>query len=175
MAFASQALSAAENYSITELETWAVIWAIQFFHAYLYGHEVTLMMDHSAVKAILQPSSPNGKYVRWWLMAFTGAVGKVQVVYNPEHENTRANALPRNPVTFTDHDDQAQVSQVTCMDVSQLLRVTPQQASDELQEFGQEQHKDPDLKKVIQFIEMGSLPDEDISQLQKLAARSSPL
>ena len=50
VAFSSRALSAAEkNYSITELETLAVVWAIQHYHAYLYGHEVTVITDHSAV------------------------------------------------------------------------------------------------------------------------------
>jgi hypothetical protein len=88
VAFASQALSAAEkNYSITEMETLVVVWAIQHFHAYLYGHEVTVVTDHSAVKAILQTPSPSGKHACWWLKVFASGVGKVQMVYRPGREN----------------------------------------------------------------------------------------
>ena len=54
VAFASCALSPPErNYSITELETSAVVWAVSHFHSYLYGHCVTVYTDHSAVKAVL--------------------------------------------------------------------------------------------------------------------------
>ena len=114
VAFASRALSAAEkNYSIIELETLAVVWAIQHFHAYLYMHEVMVVTDHSAVKAILQTPSPSGKHTRWWLKVFASGVGKVQMVYRPGRENARADALSRNPVTSTGAGDQAQVNQVT--------------------------------------------------------------
>uniref|UniRef100_A0A1X7T4R5 Integrase catalytic domain-containing protein n=1 Tax=Amphimedon queenslandica TaxID=400682 RepID=A0A1X7T4R5_AMPQE len=52
IAFASRSLSAGEkNYSITDLETLAVVWAVQHFRAYLYGHTVTVIMDNSAVKS----------------------------------------------------------------------------------------------------------------------------
>ena len=55
VAFASRALSPSEkNYSITELETLAVVWAMSHFHAYVYGNEVLVYTDHSAVKAILE-------------------------------------------------------------------------------------------------------------------------
>ena len=86
VAFASRALSAEEkNYSITELETLTVVWAIQHYHAYLYGHKVMVITDHSAVKAIFQTPSPSGKLAQWWLKVFASGVGKcrwytVQVV-----------------------------------------------------------------------------------------------
>ena len=58
------------------------------------------------------------------------------------------------------------------MDISQLLKVSPQQTGDESQgEFSQEQFKDPDLKKMIQFLETGNLPD-DMSLSRKIAAQA---
>jgi hypothetical protein len=64
IAYASRLLSSAErNYSITELETLAVVWAVTHFHSYLYGHSVTILTDHTAVKAVLEtpnPSMPRG-------------------------------------------------------------------------------------------------------------------
>ena len=84
----------------SELETLAVVWAIQYFHAYLYGHQVTVITDHSAVKAILQTPSPNGKHARWWTKIFSSGVGKVDIVYRPGKDNDCADALSRNPISF---------------------------------------------------------------------------
>ena len=62
VAYASRSLSAAErNYAITELETLAVVWAINHFHFYLYGHSVKVLTDHTAVKAILETPNPSGR------------------------------------------------------------------------------------------------------------------
>ena len=88
VAYASRALSAAEkNYSITELETLAVVWAISHFRAYLYGHEVKILTDHSAVKTILEVPNLSGKHARWWLKVFGCGIGKVQITYRPGKEN----------------------------------------------------------------------------------------
>ena len=66
VAYASRALSPQEKrYGITELETLAVVWSMQHYHAYLYGHEVTVFTDHSAVKAVLETPSPSGEHARW--------------------------------------------------------------------------------------------------------------
>ena len=46
IAFGSRSLTAAEkNYGITELETLAVVWGMNHFRAYLYGHKVTVLTD----------------------------------------------------------------------------------------------------------------------------------
>ena len=62
VAFASRSLSPTErNYSVTDLETLTVVWAMQHFRAYLYGHIVTVMTDHSAVKTVLGAPGLSGK------------------------------------------------------------------------------------------------------------------
>ena len=54
VAYASRSVSTTEpNYAITNLETLEVVWAVTHFKYYLYGHNVTVITDHSAVKAIL--------------------------------------------------------------------------------------------------------------------------
>jgi len=47
-------------YGITELEALAVVWAVQHFRAYLYGNNVTVITNHSAVKAVLDKPGSNG-------------------------------------------------------------------------------------------------------------------
>jgi len=60
-----RALTPAEkNYAVTELETLAVVWALTHFHVHLYGHDVVVYMDHSAVKVVFETipveSMPDG-------------------------------------------------------------------------------------------------------------------
>ena len=91
VAYASRSLSSVErNYSVTNLETLAVVWAMQHFRAYLYGHEVTVVTDHSAVKAVLGAPSLSGKHARWWLKVFGSGVKDVHIVYRPGRDNDRA-------------------------------------------------------------------------------------
>ena len=53
IAYVSRALSVQQKrYAITEQETLAVVWEKSHFHSYLYGHDVTIFTDHSAVKAV---------------------------------------------------------------------------------------------------------------------------
>ena len=67
VAYASRSVSSAEaNYAITDLETLAVVWAIIHFRYHLYGHAVTIITDHAAVKAILGTPNLTGKHARWW-------------------------------------------------------------------------------------------------------------
>ena len=67
VAYASRSLSHTEaNYSITDLETLAVVWVVTYFHTYMYGHAVTVITNHTAVKAVLETPNSSGKHARWW-------------------------------------------------------------------------------------------------------------
>ena len=88
IAFASRGLSPAEkNHCITNLETLAVVWAVSHFHAYLYGHDVEVRTDHSAVKAVLGTPSPSGKHARWWTKVYSCGVGTVTITHRAGKEN----------------------------------------------------------------------------------------
>jgi hypothetical protein len=68
--YASRALNKSENYSITELETLAVVLAITHFRSHLYGNTVKVLTDHSAVKSVLETPNPTGTHARWWTKVF---------------------------------------------------------------------------------------------------------
>jgi len=82
VAYASRALSDPEKrYAVTELETLAVVWALNHFHAYLYRHDVVVYIDHSAVKAVLETPNPSAKHARWWTKVYGSGVKSIQIVY----------------------------------------------------------------------------------------------
>ena len=77
-----------------EIETHAVVWSITHFVPYLYVHDVNVLTDHTAVKAILQTleNMPGGgqKYMPV----------DVKIQYHPGHLNSSAGALsccPQSP------------------------------------------------------------------------------
>ena len=173
VAYASRALTPAEkNYSITELETLAVVWAVTHFHAYLYGHEVTIYTDHSAVKAVLETPSANGKHARWWTKVYGSGVKRADIIYRPGKENVNADALSRNPqMDQVKSEPQVSVVRVSELDVHQLLDLEPESDNRHmLNEFGSEQRKDPEVNKIITFLEKGELP-ADNNQARKIAAQ----
>lgn len=180
VAYASRALSPQEaNYSVTELETLAVVWAVTYFHTYLYGHRVTVFTDHTAVKALLETPSPSGKHARWWMKVYGRGIKEVKIVYRSGKTNLSADALSRSPhmpapiegIAQTD----VQVSVVDSSDVSieSLLRVEP--APHPLagaNSLPQEQRKDPVLLEIINFLEKGELPSDE-GRARKIALQSS--
>jgi len=94
----SRALSATEKrYAITEFETLAVVWAVSHFHAYLYGNDVTIFTDHSAVKAVLETPSPSSKHAQWWSKVYGSGVWNIQIIYKSGKENLNTDTLSRNP------------------------------------------------------------------------------
>ena len=98
IAFASRALNRAEkDYSVTELETLAVVWAFSHFHSYLYGSRVTVFTDHFSVKAVLETPNPTGKHARWWTKVYGRGVQSIVIQYRARRENVSTDALSRSP------------------------------------------------------------------------------
>ena len=156
VAYASRALSPQEkHYAVTELESLAVVWAVNHFHAYLYGHDVVVFTDHSAVKAVLETPNPSGKHARWWSKVFGSGVRNINIVYRAGKENGNADALSRCPLGEQPADpilDDTQVAAIhtTEMSARELLAVGPNCVA-ELDEFPTEQKKDPDIQEIIAF------------------------
>ncbi|OWY98472.1 Gag-pol fusion protein [Phytophthora megakarya] len=49
------------KYGITELECFAVVWAINLFRPYLYGRRFTIVTDHAALKWLMTSNNLAGK------------------------------------------------------------------------------------------------------------------
>ncbi len=162
VAYASRSLSSQErNYFITELETLAVVWSVSHFKAYLYGHDVVVYSDHSAVKAVLETPNPSGKHARWWLKVFGSGLRSIRIVYKAGKDNTNDDALSRRPAGLAPLNakvEQVQLAsiQTTDLTVRDLLDMCPESSSvsiDSFQfNFAQEQRKDLDLSFMFNFL-----------------------
>ena len=172
VAFASRSLTAAErNYSITELETLAVVWAVDHFHPYLYGNSVTIVTDHAAVRAVLQTSNPSGKHARWWTKVYGTGVEDVKIVYRAGKLNQCADALSRAPLPGAPPEgigeDEVQIAIVQTEpqekgggSIEELLQSSPVVA--DTSSFSGEQGKDPEVCDIIQYLQTGDLPADDV-------------
>lgn len=66
--YASKKLQPRErNYSTTEKECLAIVWAVEKFQRYLYGKEFILETDHEALTYINKAKMTNSKVMRWSL------------------------------------------------------------------------------------------------------------
>ncbi len=154
VAYASRSLSQSErNYSVTELETLAVVWAITHYHCHLYGHPVTVYTDHTAVKAVLETPNPSGRHARWWTKVYGSGVGEVRIVYRPGKNNASADTLSRSPVIPAPSEGlgegELQVAAVTCESgvdttIPTLLASAPEPS--EAISFGEEQRRDNEVR-----------------------------
>ena len=167
VAYASRSLSSAErNYSVTELETLAVVWALTRFHSYLYGQSVTVITDHAAIRAVLETPNPSCKHARWWNKVYGTGLKEVKIVYRAGRLNSSADALSRSPLNEpSTHTDGA-----TVLSLQSEPTLSPESAEESSEipcllaephtsghneDFAMEQRKDTELVELITYLERG--------------------
>ena len=95
IAYFSQTLTKTEiDYCVTRKELLAVIKSLRKFHSYLYGQEILLRTDNSAVSWVRSLQAPSGQVARWLQELGTY---NLTVTHRPGTQHRNADALSRRP------------------------------------------------------------------------------
>uniref|UniRef100_A0A2S2R9P6 RNA-directed DNA polymerase n=1 Tax=Sipha flava TaxID=143950 RepID=A0A2S2R9P6_9HEMI len=95
LGFVSRALSKAEaNYSTTELELLAILFACKKFRMYILGHKTYILTDHKALTFLKSCQLLNAKLLRWTLSL---QEYDLNITYISGKENVSADTLTRYP------------------------------------------------------------------------------
>lgn len=126
-----------QKYSITEREALAIIFGISKNRSYLIGRKFKIITDHHALCYLYSLRDPHGRVARWllYLMNFD-----FEVEYRLGKANCVVDCLSRNPLPETIPSTQ----DTDLHDTPILLTI---------EEFKQEQQKDPFCQKISRLID----------------------
>ncbi|GFW50454.1 retrovirus-related Pol polyprotein from transposon 17.6 [Trichonephila clavipes] len=138
IAFASRTLNKAErNYTVTERECLAVIWALNKFKTYFGPLPVKVITDHAALTKLTNGKNLSSRMIRWALKL---SEFNMEWEHRPGVQNVVADLLSRNPV------DSIEESQISCATLRAL-------AINSREQFIREQREDPELGHIYRYLE----------------------
>ncbi|GFX77511.1 retrovirus-related Pol polyprotein from transposon 297 [Trichonephila clavipes] len=138
IAFASRTLNKAErNYTVTERECLAVIWALNKFKTYFGPLPVKVITDHAALTKLTNGKNLSSRMIRW---AFKLSEFNIEWEHRPGVQNVVADLISRNPV------DSIEGSQISCAALRAL-------AINSREQFIREQREDPELGHIYRYLE----------------------
>lgn len=138
--YASRLLTSAErNYTTTEREALALVWAVHKFRGYLEECTSIAITDHQPLKWLMSLKSPSGRLARWALQL---QPYNLNIEYTPGKANVVADTLSRPPRSLEDEDKKVNVAYITV----DFPVKSPAVLRDE-------QLKDPEIAKIIEALE----------------------
>ncbi|CAG9134097.1 unnamed protein product [Plutella xylostella] len=146
--YASRLLTPAErNYSTTEREALAVVWALSKFRGYIDCLPITVVTDHQALKWLMSLKSPSGRLARWALQL---QAHDLTIKYSPGRTNVVADTLSRPPCT----DETAQECGICGVEINMPTRSAI--------DIRNEQLKDKSLQQIVNILEDSSYNENAI-------------
>jgi hypothetical protein len=121
LAFISRLLRDAEHrYGATQLECLCVVWALEKYHFYIDGQDVTIVTDCIALRSLLTARWVNRLMLRWQV-AIMEHRGHLTFIHRAGKSNLAADALSRhplpndttNPAAHLDPDDTLEIGGIT--------------------------------------------------------------
>ena len=166
--YASRSLTAAQrNYSQIEREALALVFGVQRFHSFLFGHRFELVTDHQPLLALLHEHRPtsiqaSARIRRWSLLL---ASYEYTITFRRTQAHQNADALSRLPLSQTQTESSTPPEIVLLMDHLDDSPVTARH-------IRVWTRRDPILSKVVDFVERGWPGNVDKSLSTYSAKRS---
>ncbi|KAG9508863.1 Retrovirus-related Pol polyprotein from transposon 17.6, partial [Fragariocoptes setiger] len=129
VAYASRRTSRSEvNLSATELEGLGIVWAVEYFRAYILGKEVEIITDHTALCSLcsLGKKKPLPRKLARW--ALTLQEFNLKIIYSRGRTHHEADCLSRAAIDTPDDSDLERM--LTCAAAMPFERIKPDDIED---------------------------------------------